>query len=393
MSEYPERAVMIAYLEDAPADTGTAARGLSKAVIPLLRCIDGDIRRYLVNQTHSRVPARNMPAFVREKLNEMPEAGVLARNAWKLAPLFPLPVKLPFLARLGRWLPSARHAEGASILWAPIGVDPGTLVRAWALARRSGLELHLYLVDDVETHPSNANTARLGALIARILRDADRVYTITAELGALFAVRYGVKTRTLPLIPEPAEDTSAATQDPVFAVYLGSINHLYEDGLRQLIAATRTLRECSGQDLRLRFFSDERQVRQICDGDIPAWITPGPENDDAVIHRQLAAATLCFLPNSFAEDARTMVSTSFPSKLLDYLVYARAIVVFAPDYAIARKIFAAEAIPHVAANAPELLEALAALAVGTHDARDTYLSLVARHFSSHSVQRALKQPW
>ena len=87
MSEYPERAVMIAYLEDAPADTGTAARGLSKAVIPLLRCIDGDILRYLVNQTHSRVPARNMPAFVREKLNEMPEAGVLARNAWKLAPL------------------------------------------------------------------------------------------------------------------------------------------------------------------------------------------------------------------------------------------------------------------------------------------------------------------
>jgi hypothetical protein len=384
---------MIAYLEDAPADTGTAARGLSKAIIPLLRSIDGDIRRYVVNQTHSRLSARNMPAFVREKLDEAPEAGALARNAWKLPLLFPLPVGLPLMARLGPRQPSARRAEVASILWAPIGVDPGTLVRAWALARRSGLKLHLYFVDDVETHPSNAGTARLGSLIARILRDADRVYTITAELGALFTARYGVKTRALPLIPEPAENTPAAPQALIFAAYLGSINHLYEDGLRQLIAATRTLRERSGQDLRLRFFSDERQVRQICDGDMPAWITPGPENDDAVIHRQLAAATLCFLPNSFAEDARTMVSTSFPSKLLDYLVCARAIVVFAPDYAIARKIFAAEAIPHVVASAPDLLEALAALVAGTHDARDTYLSLVARHFSGDTVQRALKEPW
>lgn len=393
MNRNANQARMIVYLEDAPADTGTAARGLSKAIIPLIRSIDGRVVTYYVNQSNARIAARDMPAFVREKLEEAPPSNAASRNAWKLATILPMPVGMPIVSRLGPDRPSPRRSDEASILWAPIGVDPGALVRAWALAQRSGLELHLYFVDDIETHPSNAGTAQLNALVARTLRDAGRVYTITAELGTLFTERYGVKTRALPLIPEPTESPPADVDVPFFAAYLGSINHLYEDGLRELVAATRALRDKTGQDLRLRFFSDEAQVSKICDGAIPPWITPGPEDDDTVIQRELAAATLCFLPNSFDEGAQTMVSTSFPSKLLDYFVSARAIVVFAPEYAIASKVFSSEGIQHVATNAADLLDTLAALSARKQDVGDTYVSLVTRHFSGDTVQRALDAPW
>ncbi|WP_341223653.1 hypothetical protein [Loktanella salsilacus] len=391
---------MLAYLEDAPADNGSAVRGLSKAIVPLLRCLDDEFDAYIVNQTHTRLPADKMPSFVRNKLIETNTQGKIVRNAWKLATVLPLSMTLAIVC-----LFVPRPARGILprdnlCLWVPIGIDPGTLVRAWCLARRIRLPLHLYFVDDIETHPSNVNTKRLGRLVAKIVRDASRVYTITAELGALFTQRYGVKTRRLPLIPEMTKFTklepSAAPQaSPFFAVYLGSINHLYEDGIRHFIDAVRKLRVTTGHELELRLFSDPVDVSRVCGGEIPTWVTAGPEKDDAVLRCQIESASFCFLPYSFHEDARSMVATSFPSKLLDYLIDARAIVIFAPEYSIAHKTLYAEGIPHVV-HTPEALACLLttlATSNGLKSNQNTYRSLLARRFGTDTVKRALCAPW
>ena len=48
----------------------------------------------------------------------------------------------------------------------------------------------------------------------------------------------------------------------------------------------------------------------------------------------LADSHCCFLPYSFAKEDNIMTSTSFPSKLIDYLAWARRIVVYAPKSSI-----------------------------------------------------------
>jgi hypothetical protein len=389
---------MIAYLEDAPADTGSGMRGLSKAMVPLLDCIDDGIRTYFVHQTHAQLPSEQMPSFVRAKLIEGRFQAKLSRQAWRLATVLPISLGLK-LASLFTPSPNTNVSVGReAYLWVPVGIDPGTLVRAWCVARQMGIPLHLYLVDDVETHPANGEIRQLKRLIARILRDATRVYTITDELGALYNARYGIKTRRLPLIPifhqiTAAEPPTDAKHKPYFAVFLGSINHLYEDGLRHLVDSVGRLRNETGKDLQLRFFSDTVAVRRLCGGNIPSWIIAGPERDDAIVQREIETSNLCFLPYSFDEAARTMVSTSFPSKLLDYLLNARSIVVFAPDYSIAHKTLSVDCAPHVVSTPEALSDVLADLAVRSHTSHDEYRALLARQFSCNIVKQALAAPW
>jgi hypothetical protein len=89
-----------------------------------------------------------------------------------------------------------------------------------------------------------------------------------------------------------------------------------------------------------------------------------------------------------------MVTTSFPSKLLDYLLSARAIVVFAPEYSIAYKTLYADGVPHVVQTPEALTDLLATLA--TRDEvtnQDTYRSLLVRHFGADAVKRALFASW
>lgn len=389
---------MIAYLEDPPADTGSVLRGLSKAIVPLLHCLDDQIGTYFVHQTHGRLPPEQMPGFVRAKLFEGCRQTRLSRQAWRLPTVLPISLGLA-LASLFSPRPSKKMlTQQKTCLWVPVGIDPGTLVRARSVAKHLGLPLYIYLVDDIETHPANSKTPRLNPLITRILRDAARVYTITDELGVMCNARYGIKTRRLPLIPDVHKITAPkltkeAEQRAPFAVYLGSINHLYEDGLRHLVDAVDSLREKTGQDLKLRFFSDPAAVRRLCGGVIPPWIVAGSEKDDAVVRHQIKNAALCFLPYSFSEAARTMVSTSFPSKLLDYLLGARAIVVFAPDYSIAYKTLSINCVPHVVSTPEALAGILAEIDAHDRTNQKEYRDLLALHFSCDIVKEALSAQW
>lgn len=388
---------MIAYLEDAPADTGSAMRGLSKALVPLLNCIDDQVGTYFVHQTHAQLPSERMPSFVRSKLVEGHGQGILSRRAWRLATVLPISLGLALASFFAPRPRTTVLQGGEAYLWVAVGIDPGTLVRAWCIARHMGVPLHLYLVDDVETHPANTGIRQLNRIITRILRGAARVYTITEELGTLCDGRYGIKTRRLPLIPASNKATAPAHPTHVqhsayFAVFLGSINHLYEDGLRHLVDAVGRLRNETGQDLEIRFFSDVAAVSRLCGGNIPSWIIPGPEPDDAVIQRQIVKATVCFLPYCFDEGARTMVSTSFPSKLLDYLMSARAIVVFAPDYSIAYKTLATDDVPYIVSTPEALSDVLADLASHDRTNHEEYRALLERHFSCGIVKQALGAP-
>ena len=82
-----------------------------------------------------------------------------------------------------------------------------------------------------------------------------------------------------------------------------------------------------------------------------------------------------------------MVSTSFPSKSLEYLAYARSIVVFGPDYGVATKVFREAGLPSVVSS-PEELEG----AINSHLQAWPEHSAVYRRYlvEAHSLAAARK---
>ncbi|MGS0755703.1 hypothetical protein ACVBEH_14110, partial [Roseateles sp. GG27B] len=170
-------------------------------------------------------------------------------------------------------------------------------------------------------------------------------YTITPELATLCTKRYDIAAVELPLTAACPVDTAPFSTPPRhLAAYLGSINHLYEDGLRLLISTTAQLREITGVDLTLRMIAPKADVARMLDdsGEVPSWIVCGFESEQAGLNATLADCRCCFLPYSFDETARVMSGSSFPSKLLDYLAWARQILVFAPADSLPYNLFIRE---------------------------------------------------
>lgn len=369
------------YLEDAPVVESSSATGLSKALVPMLRELAPRTGQTFVVQTH--------------RLLDESQVLRLGRHAPRIAGMLDnliarATARLPFrlaaaCARLhGAWLGlQFRYAVGdrsATVLWSAIGIDPLSLVRVDACASAMGLPFEAYLVDDVEMHPENVSKTCLPGILRRTLRRAARVYTITPELGARCAQRYGIAVSDLPLTADcpitPASNAGAPTH---FAAYLGSVNHLYEDGLRLLIDIMSELRANTGRDLSLRVISPLDDVARMLDVAVPDWIVCGVERQQTRLTATLADSEFCYLPYSHAESARLMTGSSFPSKLLDYLAWARQIVVYAPGDSVPYNFFRRESLDFFTDSEKALRLHLAAIAHATRDNSARYRAALMRH--------------
>jgi hypothetical protein len=368
------------YLEDAPAVETCPATGLSKALIPLLREVSSRTSFIQITQTHQHLDQRDIlefgvPNSVSSKLHYF-----LARVS----------TKLPFrIANAGAWLHGTwlglthrrRAAKGQRmVLWAAIGVDPLSLTRARAFSAAVRLPFEAYLVDDIETHPSNAGKSGLHAAMRRALRSAAQVYTITVELGARFQELYGVETNSLPLTANiPIAPWAGPEMPEFFAAYLGGINHLYEDGLKLLVEMVSELRGRTGKNLTIRVISAREAVARILDGGVPDWIVCGSEDSADGLAAALAGSQFCYLPYSHRESARIMVRSSFPSKLLDYFASARQIVVFAPAGSVPHALFEREALAFATTSADEMRQRLEQLVDSTDNQSPAYRGVLDRH--------------
>lgn len=387
---------ILIYLEDAPLGPGIAAAGLSKAFNPTFKGLVSDTTRVCVVQTHQLVD----PIYFVDEWLALP-AWAAPPADWVLARFYArLPWPLAYhAARIhGRWIAyrlrrAFQHLlpPGIRIL-APIGSDPLTLVRADSLARSLSAHIEPYLVDDLQYHPANTRwQADVGNALSRLLSRATRVYSITDGLGALLHARHAVRPQTLHLV---AASASAATPHAqrqshgAFAFFLGSINHLYAQGLRLLIDQVAELRTATGRDLTIRVSSSSAQVNAEL-GNVPHWVLVGPIADNSQLYQEIADASFCFMPYTFAEEAKSMVESSFPSKMIDYLAHANAIVVFSPASAVPFRLLHEHNLPYVCANPTMLREHLHRLLEQDSTPTPPYRFLLDQLFSVAAMRRTL----
>jgi hypothetical protein len=247
--------------------------------------------------------------------------------------------------------------SAADTLFAFVGADYGMLTRAARLAALAQKSCVFYVVDDFLASLRIAGAKedvlqRAEEKARKALRGAKHVFTITEGLGEYLRERFGVSPTTLRLAfePEPRPVVSAKKQ----IIYVGSINFLYAGGLRDLFKVVENVRRTSGVDLKVRLTVSAAEVARDL-GTVPPFVVAAQAETSAALANEIASSLYAFLPYSFDSREKSMVATSFPSKSMEYLAYARSIVVYGPDYGVATKLFREVGMPSVVSS-PTALE-------------------------------------
>jgi hypothetical protein len=377
---------ILVYTEDAPVRLDVVAHGLHRAGPPILRSISDHIDGIAIYHIGRRFEGRDLDRELAPLCLSLPRLPtILCKVLRRLSALdFGISDALPPLL-----LAKRVRKSSADILFALVGADHGMLTRAARLAALTGKSYAFYVVDDflaalriAGTKEDNVRSAMEKARVA--LRGAKHVFTITDELGEHLRASYGVSPTTLRLAFEPQQKPMPPAKAQI--IHVGGVNFLYAEGLRTLFRTVERVRSSSGVPLEVRLtVATSEAVRQL--GELPPFVVSAPVETSEGLAGEIASSLFAFLPYSFDQREKAMVSTSFPSKSLEYLAYARSIVVFGPDYGVATKVFREAGLPSVVSS-PEELEG----AINSHLQAWPEHSAVYRRYlvEAHSLAAARK---
>jgi len=270
------------------------------------------------------------------------------------------------------WLPFFRRGSGRNVrdAFVLLGADPWFLVNV-RLAQVAGVSTHVYLVDDIEASlvPRSAWIIRpfLGSLLKCVLLRSVRVFAISNGFVERLNERYACRAEWLPLpsVSSPPDHIgNCAGQAKTRAIaFVGALNHLYNDPLRDLyeeiVALNADVPLTEQYHLEIITYSDpERFLSSLAHR---RFVSAFRNLSDSEMTTRLRNSVACFLPYSFRSEDRVMVSTSFSCKILEYYSSGRPILVYGPPYASIPRFFKDEGMQICATSRSELKDALVAL--------------------------------
>jgi len=303
------------------------------------------------------------------------------------------------------WLPRvacAIRASGAERLFAFFGGNSWFLLVTWLLARVTRLPLDVYLVDDLEEsarHGGQPSLARWTRWFEpRLLRRAERVFAISPGYVDHLAAKYRVRAGWLPVIIPAGERIHRPYQpsqpDVRKLTFLGAVNPLYLEALRDCLAVIRDWN---------RQKSDYKMCLSLLTYADPSWLTrelgAGPELEivfrcgETEFARRLRTSWALFLPYSFSAEVRVMVSTSFPTKLVDSFAAGRPVLVYGPPSASVPRYFVENGLPLCVTRREDLMAGFQEIA--SHDTPqliEQYEEVIRRHHNAEAVRRLICSP-
>jgi hypothetical protein len=268
------------------------------------------------------------------------------------------------------WLPTlSARLRKAKIdrVFVLCGSDAWFLINIW-LIQRLGIPVDVYWVDDIEESsdqwPLRILKFLIHPLLRSVLNKSARNFAISSGFTESISKHFGVTAEWLPL---PAPEFTYRTRDFVpcaenrrHLVFIGAINRLYEDSLRELYDEICLFNadQTQGYSLVLEIISYASTTSFIESLPNRNWVVSYERLTDAELQAHLHRAYACFLPYSFAASEKRMVSTSFSCKILEYFKCQRPILVFGPDYASIPRYFRDLNLPLCATSREELRQEL-----------------------------------
>jgi hypothetical protein len=286
-----------------------------------------------------------------------------------------------------------REIEKKSVNWlfCPCGVDPSALGRGFQLAQHSGLPLAIYLVDDfLDGAVLSGNKRYLNIAQQYVpywLKKTDKIFVISQGLRQHLKKKYDVDSVVLPLpylLPKILGHEKMEAKKQV--VYLGGLSHFYIDGLRNLAQAIDVINQNHNQQVFLTIISGAplSRVKSLIGNYDFIQCKDCISADD--VRTEISQSAICFLPYSFHDKYRVMVSTSFPSKTMDYFAAGKFILVYGPTYSSSVKYFDEHCLPEVLSN--EGLEPLIQIILNQISQPQDYASIYKNNLiKNHSYSR------
>ena len=290
-------------------------------------------------------------------------------------------------------------ASSATRLFAICGANFWYLASVWMIQKAVRLPLDIYLVDDME---ESAKVQRritpqwfIRALERSVLQGASRLYAISRGFAAHLNEKYSVSAQWLPI---PITDALVPYHPHVVApdnvrniVFSGAVNHLYAAALRDLLARIEEWNKEPGPfpvRLQVLSYTPAKTVYEWIGKTSALEVLVGL--DDAELCRLLRESWAVFLPYSFEDEQRTMVSTSFSTKFKDAITSGRPILVYGPAYASLPAYFLEEGLPLCCISKNNFVQVFhEIMAQDTPSLTEQYASLVKRNHSSEAIRKIL----
>lgn len=209
------------------------------------------------------------------------------------------------------------------------------LVASFLVSRRLNLPFYAHMHDLwIETIPEDTARGRFAVMWEPIiLKHSTRVLCMTESMQRHYERKYGIRTELLPhtiterdLLGAPLEMRPARMTKPTI-LFVGSVNPAMNlDALKVLAAASELL----PPDYRLLFCSSADLATLKSQG-IASSRLQATYVSRAEVQRLQSEANVLIAPLSHKDCSTDEVRTVFSTKLLEYLISGRPIVVFAPE--------------------------------------------------------------
>ena len=249
------------------------------------------------------------------------------------------------------------NRKGITRVIALCGNHWGFLPILWLIKRSGQFCVELYMVDDLpasaQMHGRKLEAWWTSQLESCILPKLDTVYTISKGYATRLQNQYHLKRCAF--LPVPVRQVSIAGRERPTAertcriiAFSGSLNDLYREPLQELSTILKKLNlNQKAPTYRLRLFSARRptNIVDIFGDNNDLELVVGLKNNELL--DALSGSWANFLPYTFNEALRTMVSTAFSCKIAEYLLAGRPILVYGPDYASVPQHFMEHNIPLV----------------------------------------------
>jgi hypothetical protein len=222
--------------------------------------------------------------------------------------------------------------KGVGNIFVPLGADYHELQRAYLLAKLYRMKVSIYIVDDFFSYQKYIlkdayNADALHRKITKYLKKMSNIFVISEGMQQHI---YQMTKQDSCVLPIPYEYTSLSVNgnmSPPVIMFIGSINNLYIDGIRDIAEVIDKINLEKGLNIQLQFtYKSVVDVKKVIGN--YRCITSKQVDGEEELRKNMRESIFCFMPYSVRKDCRIMQKTSFPSKLVEYLSSAKSIVIY-----------------------------------------------------------------
>jgi|SaaInl8_200m_RNA_FD_contig_31_1511664_length_4039_multi_11_in_0_out_0_4 hypothetical protein len=329
------------YTDDAPISEDKLASGMNRVNTRLFNAIKENITIIATSSQHVDFTEDDLDKKLLNKIVHFKENKLFSKILRKISNLlteyFTFDLDVRFLLHKYNIINSI-IASGSTVLFVPLGSNIRAYKRAIYISDKTKLPLVVYIVDDFLDAAILSND-KYGKIICqqnlrKFLHRTNKIFVISEGMQEYLMKNYNINSIVLNL---PFKKKYIVTEKTVKQVlFLGSLSHFYEDGLIELLEVLTEYNKTIKDDIILRLTSDKLPHKLEKYKSIVKYSRiQGDENLAIEINKSL----FCFIPYSFANKYHNMVATSFPSKTLECLSYAKHVVVYGPYYSSVVKYF------------------------------------------------------